>query len=280
MKLNKLSFAVRNIFGAVAVGVLVTACGSNTSFVENIVSNTENVSPTPANPAPNYGSIPASRIILNKASTQGKILRIQASDLPDNVQVLASQVVVDTKNNALESSNLQAALDTEIAVDLTTNIVGVWNIENISDGVLFGTGPTTTGRVEFKPDGSFVVLSGGFAAPGTTVASAPWLTTDVNEFHTRRFTEPNLKFCAAAASTQNYRVVDGVVIFNLGGRFSWTTVLKNSADVITLMGTPNNGCNTEISISRLTRVTTGTTPASLKSKPKTTPTIIKTALNG
>lgn len=282
MKLNKLTFAVRNIFGTITVATLITACGSNNSFIEDVTTSVDPVVTAPNNTVPNYGSIPASRIILNKsASTQGNMIRIQASALPDNVQVLASQVVIDTTKNALESTTLQKALDTEIAVDLTTNIIGIWNIENISGGSVFGSGPTTIGQVEFKSDGTFVMLSGGFSAPGTTVATAPWLADHFNDYLARAASVPGgLKLCNEAKMESSYRVVDGVIVFTFGPRKSFTTVLKNSTDVVALMGLAGNGCNTEHSISRLTRVV-APTPASLKSKPKASPsTIIKTALNG
>ncbi len=266
MKLNKLSVSIGNIFGAATLAATLAACGSGgLSDVASVsVYQPDNVVPSVPQNSTNYGSIPASRIILEKrAPVQGKMIRIQASDLPDNVQVLASQVVVDTNNNNLTSTNLQTVLDTEIAVDLTTNIVGVWNIENISGG-RFGSGPAATGQVEFKADGTFVVLSGGFAAPGTTVSSAPWMTSDGMYFLSRLGS--NLMLCEEASQPSSYRVVDGVVVFTFGPRKAFTTVLKNSADVITLMGMSGNGCSQEHSISRLTRATTAA-PASLKSNP-------------
>jgi hypothetical protein len=285
MCINKLSFAIGNIFGAVAVTTLLTACGSNTSMVEDVVSSIESVITTPnterptANygterPTANYGSIPASRIILGKKSSNG-IIKIQASDLPDNVQVLASQVVVDNASNTLQSTNLQTALDTELAVDISTNIVGVWDIKNYGGEAHWAS---LDGRIEFKSDGTYQLISGGLAVAGK-------IAHGTEGWYTRPTPGIILNICIMSDIT-GYEVIEGAVVFKASeGGNGLAVVAKNTADSITMIGSGGCGANQQ-RITKLTRVKTPTitTPSSLKSTtkaaPKNNPKVVVTALNG
>src|SRR3989338_5344323 len=54
--------------------------------------------------------------------------RNTSKELDTNIQVLAKNVLLDTSaNNRLTSEDLQSALNTELAVDVSTAIVGMWS---------------------------------------------------------------------------------------------------------------------------------------------------------
>lgn len=270
MKINKLSFAVGNIFGAVVVSAMVVACGSGPSG--SIVADTTNGN---ASGSTNYGTILASKIkLVRQAIMPGNnIIRVQANQLPDNVEVLASQVVLDTSTNSLQSTNLQTALDTEIAVDVSTNIVGVWDIQNFSSDGRF-QGATETGRVEFKSDGTYTVISGGFAVAGVVADGTTGFATQT--FGSAEI-QAGLTPCIALGA-RTFRVIDGVVQVMTGTATSNAVVLKNTSSAITLMGSGAGCGNNAQSITRMTRQVTATPTSTTPST--TTKSVVKTALNG
>jgi len=230
---NKVSFTLGNLFGACVVGVTVVACsgggGSSTLLGD-------------------AGTISASNIILNQGINEAKvgngIIRVQANQLPSNIQVLASNVSLTTTNNSLISTDLQTALDKELATDLASSLVGTWAITNVTtDGVY--SGALTSGRVTFNVDGGYTIADGGFAAAGRVASGTGSL-------------------CAIPTS-QTYQVIDGAIYFaaNAGGD-SVAIVAKNTADAITLIGDGGCGAQGVARISKLTRVTTTPVAASRK----------------
>ncbi|MGK6309789.1 hypothetical protein [Variovorax sp. DT-64] len=175
MRLNrKLVFALGNVAGAVVVGLVVVACGGGGG---NGGSGSAGFMPPTggsSNPGTEAGSSPgtikASNVILRSglrvAGSVGKpdVIRVQVNELPDNVQVIASNVVLTTASNGLSSTDLQSALDKEIAVNVSKSIVGTWDVENY---------PATSwchgssGRVQLNADGTATMISGGFFALGS-----------------------------------------------------------------------------------------------------------------
>lgn len=262
MKLNKLSFAVGNLFGAVAVGVLVTACGGGPSSSSSATA-IQTVVEQPQAPQ-NYGTIQAKNIILAKGqNTQDRVIKIQANQLPSDVQVLASQVTVVNTTNTLQSTNLQAALDTELAVDFSTNIVGVWDVQNLSSEAKF---KGTTGRVEFKTDGTYEVISGVFAVAGVVADGTTGYVTQPPYGYPEIIA--GLHSCINTGA-RTYQTIDGVIEVAAGNAGTYVSILKNTTNSITIMGVSGAGCGSRPSVSRLTRVATpaGAAPASLKSVP-------------
>ncbi len=218
MKLNNYSFLLGNFFGAVVVGVIVVACGTD----------------GPDNP----GTISASKVILNgrtqSATLRDGIIRVQANQLPSNVQVLASNVSIVNTRNDLQSTDLQSALDTEIAVDLGKTIIGVWDIQNVTSDATY-QGAWSTGRVEFKSDGTYSISSGGFGAAGKVASGTG-------------------SFCTIP-SLQTFTMVDGAVYFGAdAGGDSVAIVAKSGADAVTLIGDGGCGAQGIARISKLTRV--------------------------
>jgi hypothetical protein len=223
VKLNKYSFAAGNLFGAVVVGVVVVACGGGSGGSAGVTD---------------YGTISASNVILGggvqSAGVRDGIIRVQANQLPSNVQVLASNVSLVKASNNLKSTDLQTALDKEIAVDVGKTIVGVWDIQNVTSDSTY-QGAWATGRVEFKSDGSYSISSGGFGAAGKVASGTG-------------------SFCAIPTS-QTFTMVDGAVYFGAdAGGDSVAIVAKSSSDAITLIG--DGGCGSQgiARISKLTRV--------------------------
>jgi hypothetical protein len=248
----------------------ISACGSNTSSGSAGHGNSNGDGDGNSSGSGNVdpGSIAASQIILSKqaATANAAVVGIQARQLPENVEVLASQVVVDTSANNLQSSNLQAALNTEIAVDLNKNILGEWDVRNFGGSPVF-TGSLESGKVDFRSDGTFIVTAGGVAiasacAPGAFIPFEVWICDQTRG---------------------RYRVVDGIVQLNVTQRAGWpmngtnTVVLKNTANTVTLLSLGGYGA-----IAQLTRRVTSSKTSSPPPPPATTTTmtkaIVRTAL--
>jgi hypothetical protein len=230
---NKVSFTLGNLFGACVVGLTVVACSGGSG---------------PSALLSDAGTISASNIILNQGINDARagngIIRVQANQLPSNVQVLASNVSLTTANNSLISTDLQTALDKELATNLASSLVGTWTISNVTSDSIY-SGSLATGRVTFNADGSYAIASGGFAAAGKVASGTG-------------------SFCAIPTS-QTYQVIDGAIYFaaNAGGD-SVAVVAKNTADAITLIGDGGCGAQGVARISKLTRVTTTPVAASRK----------------
>ena len=166
MNLNKTSFMLGNAFGAVAVGAFVIACGGDSGygFYQGAIVGS------------GPGTLRASNVILQSgtrtASFKDGMIYVQANQLPDNVQVMASNVSLVTVSNDLTSTDLQTALDKEIAVDIPRTIVGVWDIENYYS-VAAGCATYPTGRVDIRADGTYEILTGTFGAARDEAQGTP-----------------------------------------------------------------------------------------------------------
>ena len=237
MNLNKYSFVAGNLFGATVVGLIIVACGGGGGGG--------------GGGATDYGVISANNIILNNGTqTSGVndgIIRVQANQLPSNVKVLAQNVSLVNTKNSLKSSDLQTALDKEISVDVGKTIIGIWDIQNVTDDSIYG-GQFATGRVEFKSDGSYKITSGGFGAAGKVASGTS-------------------SMCFVPTSTNFTMVGDGAIYFTAsGGGSAVATVAKSNSDAITLIGAGGCGASGVSRISKLTRV--GVQSASYKSSIK------------
>ena len=208
MQLNKSSFVLGNIAGSVVVGLIVVACGGGDSpqfFVAPPI-NTDGGAGAGAGAGPGAGTIKASNVIVRSgtqtASLKDGIVYVQANQLPDNTKVLASNVALVTTSNDLTSNDLQSALDKEIAVDVSKAIVGVWDVENVVRG---GCGQPT-GRVQFKADGTFEMLSGSLDVAGAYAADTAQPGTACIGFGSYKYTvlEGAFKFVSADPLSGNY----------------------------------------------------------------------------
>jgi len=110
----------------------------------------------------------------SSASKLGIIQKVHAAELDSNVQVLASNVLLTAGASRLSSANLQAALDEEIAVNLASNLVGTWTIENKSiESLVNGKTGTLTFTSTGATTGTFTISSRGvFAAAGMVPTNA------------------------------------------------------------------------------------------------------------
>ena len=149
MNLNKTSFVLGNAFGAVAVGAFVIACGGSGD------------SNTTTGGGGSAAMLKASDIIVRSGtaltSLKEGMIRVQEG------KVLASNVALITTSNDLESRDLQSALDNEMAVDIPSTVVGVWDIENYLVSYQ-GCVTFPTGRVQINADGTYEILTGTFGA--------------------------------------------------------------------------------------------------------------------
>jgi hypothetical protein len=173
--------------------------------------------------------------------------------LPDNVKVLASNVTIINSSNELTSSDLQTALDKEIAVNVTKAIVGVWDVHNYS-GVTAGCGVNPTGRVEFRSDGTYAMLAGSLSA-GREYADG---------------TEGSLPpYRCMGHQEQRYQLVHGGILFqsklpSQEGNYllpvaAVGSISAKNQDAITIFGSE--------AISHLTRVGAPTTPGKQAEQP-------------
>jgi len=250
---------------ALLAPVALVGCGGGGGGGQVAGGSSSNALNSPVNATSN-GTIPASSIVLKTGAqlVAGKdgIIRVQANQLPDNVKVLASNVSIVNASNELTSSDLQTALDKEIAVNVSKAIVGVWDVQNFP-GVATGCGVNLTGRVEFREDGTFTMLAGSLSAAREFADGADWVGPP----------PPSGTRCQGNRD-QRFQLVHGGIYFQKtipAGVFvpgaAAGMISAKSSDAITIFGSD--------SISHLTRV--GTSPASnqntqpVSDKPQITP---------
>ncbi|MCL4557427.1 MAG: fibronectin type III domain-containing protein [Deltaproteobacteria bacterium] len=151
-----------------------------------------------------------------------------------SIQVMARDVMLNTAGNDLTSTNLQSALDNELAIDLTSVLPGTtWTITNItSDPIYSGI----SGVVSFTTN--TFSLSGAFAAFGVA----------------------DNAYCYIPSPTISYKLISQKVIYE-----SWTSsqgypqdgtafVIAQNKDKIILLGTGGCGAVGAWRISVLQRV--------------------------
>ena len=155
-----------------------------------------------------------------------------SSEIDMTTTVLAENVQLETTDNALNSNNLQDALNNEMAIDLSKLLPGTtWTVTNKSAN---STYKGTTGQVTFSNDGTFTIDSGRFAAGGIISASE------------------NVSSCYIPTGPINYELLSNAIMY-----LSWTgdlpqyntdnypidgiiTVVAKSKDSIILVG--EGGC--------------------------------------
>jgi hypothetical protein len=158
---------------------------------------------------------------------------VQANQLPSNIQVMASNVSIVKTKNSLKSTDLQSALDEEISVDMSKTIVGVWDVQNITSDSTY-QGQWSTGKVEFKSDGSYIISNGGFGAAGKVASGTS-------------------SFCNIPTSS-TYTLIDGAIYFGAdSGGDSVAIVAKITSNGMTLIGDGGCGAQGIARISKLTR---------------------------
>jgi len=172
MNLNKTSFVLGNALGAALVGIVVVACGGD----DNSGSSSDSGGGGGGSGGGGSGILKASNVIVRPgvavASFKDGIVRVQANQLPDNVRVLAANVALETTANDLTATDLQTALDKEMAVDIRRTIVGLWDVENYTARP-GGCITYPTGRVEIRLDGTYDVITGTFDAAQDEAEGTP-----------------------------------------------------------------------------------------------------------
>lgn len=152
-------------------------------------------------------------------------------DQPANDQVVyADNVQLETANNSLSSTNLQDALDNEMAISLRQLLSGTtWTIVNKTRQVEYAG---TTGQVTFS-EGSFTVDSGLFAAAGITLGH-------------------NL---VDSTTPVPYEILsNGVLYFSVNNIDGVIVVVAKSKNTLVLVGDGGEGLQGVSRISVLTRV--------------------------
>lgn len=191
----------------------------------------------------------ASNVMLSSGSAA---VSKTTGDVDTTTKVVAENVMLDTAaGNILTSDNLQAALNNELAVNLTTEIVGYWSVENAeptSTGFrnLCNASQTQTanynapGTVVFASGGTYAVCSGRFAVAGLEPGDAQYVPT-------------------------SYAVKDsGTIIFNMTATSVATSVPAVATNVsvgsITMIS-GGGGCGEAVGMrySKLTRISTAET---------------------
>lgn len=121
-------------------------------------SSSDNVNPTL--------KVLASNVMLSSANASIN----KSEDVDTTTKVLASNVELNTDNNKLTSTNLQNALDNEMAVKLSTVLIGTWTIANKTKDPYYDG---LTGQITVADDGTFSMDSGVFAAAGISESCKP-----------------------------------------------------------------------------------------------------------
>ncbi len=129
----------------------------------------------------------ASNVILGEVQAQEGVDR--------TTKVLASNVVLNSQTLRIPSTDVQTAFQ-EITPDLSTSIVGTWNIKDIGRNA--NSSPDFTddiGTITFKGDGTFVITP---VADAANKSLTLYYFLDYMNRH--------------AVTSYNYRVIDNMVI--------------------------------------------------------------------
>jgi hypothetical protein len=112
--------------------------------------------------------IPANKGLFNNVLVPSAYA--QEDNVDGSLKVLAENVQVDTNDNSLESQNLQAALDNEMAIDIPSALSGkTWAVENRSASPDFDN---CSGQITFISSSEFTMNSGKLAFPGIWAESS------------------------------------------------------------------------------------------------------------
>jgi hypothetical protein len=202
-----------------ALGCMVAACGGEGSRSGNTIA--------------------ASQIILENGTVaragRDGIIRVQANELPANVQVLAANVSIDPGGSRLRSSNLQKALNDEISPSLELVLPGTWTITNYAVNSNMANSaiakPVETGSISIGADLRIVQASNLSAA-----AIINYSTPDTNVYFSggqiAKIAEGLLVIAVTRTSDANSNVPDGT-------EACLAQVVSASADRVVL--TPVNG---------------------------------------
>ena len=149
------------------------------------------------------------------------LLAAGCSDSDGGPKVLARDVVVDNAANVLESADLQAALDDEMAIDLSELLPGTtWDVVNEGEDQSYGG---TTGQVSFA-ESTMSVDSGSLGAAGLAAdVINPVLTGPIaykvfgNEVILITWYEEGDPDAESAFMAAIARKKDTIVVWGLGG---------------------------------------------------------------
>lgn len=144
----------REILNGIAILVCASllGCGSGDSGSSNNGSTSR--------------QILAKNVLLTPAHASLADKGVPKKELDTTTTVTADNVVIDTSGNSLSSTNLQDALDKEMAIDLSKLLPGTtWTIVNKVTPTDEIYGSFSTGRVSFLAD-TLTIDEGAFGAAG------------------------------------------------------------------------------------------------------------------
>jgi len=127
-------------------------------------------------------------------------------------------------------------------VDLSKTLVGIWDVVNLPASLNNEKRGTAMGQVEFKSDGSYVMLNGAFLAVGSMA--------------------PAIADCSSYAQWESFKfkVIDGVIQFERINPLTHTTVFAPGSRIGTISQVTKSTINAvtfynDGTLSRLVRVT-------------------------
>jgi hypothetical protein len=151
----------------ILIGITVLVCGSLLGCGSGDSGSSNNGSTS--------RQILAKNVLLTSAHASLADKGALKKEVDATTTVMADNVVIDTAGNSLTSTNLQDALDKEMAIDLSKLLPGTtWTIANkVTDtDEVYGIFPT--GRVSFSAN-TLTIDEGAFAAaglaPGNTICA-------------------------------------------------------------------------------------------------------------
>lgn len=186
----------------------------------------------------------AKNILFRTSVANAAIKKSDSAYTNSTTQVTADNVVIDTSGNVLTSTNLQDALNNEMAVDLSKLLPGTtWTITNKTSQSFYSG---TTGQVTFSTNSTLTVDSGRFAAGGIVSASENFPTcyipTGPIDYELLSNTIMYLSWNGIMVGLGTYQQ-DGII-----------TVIAKSKDSIILVGEGGCGGSGVQRISVLTKV--------------------------
>ncbi len=208
----------RVVIGITILGsIFLFSCGSG----DNGPTGTGSTGSTPQ-------QILAKNVLLTPAHASSAEKSGIKKEIDTTVTVSADNVLIDTAGNSLSSTNLQDALDNEIAINLSKMLPGSrWNITNKSALAHY---KNTTGKITFSTD--TLTFEGKFASAGLD-------STEVSP-------------CVPVASPVSYEMISESILYVTwvdgcgGGRDSVIIVAARNKNSLTLASA--SGLGTGISI--------------------------------
>ncbi len=240
MKSRSILFA----FTISATVALALACGSGGGGSGS--ASTAGTNGSASSGTTSSKKILASNIIFGASTTRAKeLLALEEAGVDTTTKIVAANVVIDTSKTEVTSTNLQTALESELAPNLDLLLPGTaWTVENVN--VNYSGAVSGAAAITFAASGNTFTLDSGTLGIIATNSKASDPTVSYVEGSVRyRMITRGMMFCEFEYTGTN----NGGKVFTLN---SVVSVAFSSKDKLVLcaIGGSRSGVNGQISVLR------------------------------